>query len=245
MKQRAIALPVALAAAVALAGAAPAPAQEGARQTAQQQQATQQQQTTQQQATQQQTDRLDTQRWREIRDRTVGAKDLLAADVTSGFNPVGNVRDLVLNEDASQVEYVLYEVPYPYQLYGADNGYVAFENVAVDPGVSFDLNLRFDDPADAEDPTTLELTREEADRRLVSRILGDTVSFAGEETRPLEDILIDRQTGRITHYVVNNNPDAWFNDEPRAIPAAEVAISDEGEVTASTEFAALEPVEIQ
>ncbi len=243
MKQRAIALPVALTATMALAGAAPAFAQEGVQQTNQQQQT--QQQAASQQAGQQQTDRLDTQRWREIRDRTVSAKDLLAADVTSGFNPVGNVRDLVLNEDSSQVEYVLYEVPYPYQLYGADNGYVAFENVAVDPGASFDLNLRFDDPADSEDPTTLELTREEADHRLVSRILGDTVSFAGEETRPLEDILIDRQSGRITHYVVNNNPDAWFNDEPRAIPAAEVAISDEGEVTASTEFAALEPVELQ
>ena len=184
---------------------------------------------------------MDQERWDALRERTVSASELIEADVTIVANPVGNVRDLVLNSEGTAVEYVLYEAPYPYELYGAENGFVAYDNVAVQPlGISSEI--RIDDEADAQASETLEITRAEADRRLVSRVLDQHIAFAGAETRPVEDMLIDRESGKITHIVVNKNPDAWFNDEPRVVAADQVTFDAEGGVAASTEFAALEPV---
>ncbi|MFW6093944.1 MAG: hypothetical protein ACODAC_08230 [Pseudomonadota bacterium] len=187
--------------------------------------------------------RASNERFRQRRESMVSANDLLAADVTNGLNPVGNVRDLVLNQEGTRVEHVLYEVPYPYSLYGTENGFVSFDNVAVQPTVGFGMNVSFDDESDRQDPETLRLGEDEAERRLVSEILGGDVTFAGDESRQIEDVLFDRETGEIVGYVVNENPDSFFNDEPRLVSAGEVEITDDGEVDAETEFAALEPVE--
>lgn len=181
--------------------------------------------------------------WQAQREKTVSAREIMDADVYRVATPLGNVRDLVLSEDGSRVEYVLYEIPYPYALHGAQHGYAAFENLAVEQGAGFERQLRLDDDAEPQDPETLQIDRQEADNRLLSRILGDTVRFSGDETRPLEDVLIDRQSGRITGYVVSENPDAWFNEAPRVIPPQQVTIGEQGEVTAATEFAALERVQ--
>jgi uncharacterized protein YrrD len=181
--------------------------------------------------------------WQTKREKTVSAQELMGADVYNVATLVGNVRDLVLSEDGSRVEYVLYEIPYPYVLHGASNGYAAFENLAVGASAGgLGRDLRFAGDASPEDPQTLEITRAEADNRLLSRVLGQTVTFSGDETRPLEDVLIDRESGKITGYVVNEDPDAWFNEAPRVVPPDQVTIGDDGNVTAETEFAALEPV---
>ena len=186
--------------------------------------------------------RTDSDRSSRMREKTVSADELLSADVFNVANPVGNVRDLVLSEDGRSVEYILYEVPYPYAYQGARNGFVAFDNVALDDGM-FGSQVRFDDETDQQAPETLEITRDEADERLLSRILDKTVTFEGDQSRPLEDVLIDRRTGAISGYVVNSNPDAWFNEDPRIIPPDQVTIGDQGEVSTTAEFASLETVE--
>lgn len=217
--------------------------QQAAQQANQQagQQAGQQAQQQQDQA-QQQREGMDTVQWAKMREQTTTAEELMGADVSNGFNQVGNVRDLVLSEDGSTVEYVLYEIPYPYKLYAAQNGFVAFENLEVENTTGFGLKLRFDDAEAAKAPEQLTINRQEADNRMVSNILGASVSFEGQESRPVEDILIDRKTGKIKAYVVNQDPDAWFNNEPRLVSADSVQIDTEGKVSASTEFAALEPI---
>jgi hypothetical protein len=40
--------------------------------------------------------------------------------------------------------------------------------------------------------------------------------------------------------LVNEDPDAWFNEKPRPIPANQVAIDRRGELTSSASLAALE-----
>ena len=178
-----------------------------------------------------------------LREKTVSARELMGADVNNLGNPVGDVRDLVLNEDGTAVEYILYEVPYPYSFYGSEDGFVAFENAVVESDAAIGTTVRFGDPASPQAPDRLTLSKAEADHRLLSRILGDTVSFEGDQSRAVEDVLIDRETGQITHYVVNMNPDSWFNDQPHALAADQVTIEDDGNVTTSAEFAALEPIE--
>jgi len=173
-------------------------------------------------------------------ENAVSAQTLLGADVENVANPIGNVRDLILNEEGSSVEYVLYEIPYPYALMGAQNGFVAFDNLSIETGATFATNLRIADEA-ARGPEELKLSRKEADHRMVSRILEDRVVFAaGQQVRELEDMLVDRKSGKILGYVVNRNPDAWFNDEPLMVPPHEITIRPDGNVTTGAEFAALE-----
>lgn len=177
----------------------------------------------------------------DIQQETVSAQELMESDVRNLANPIGDVRDLVLNSDSTAVQYVLYEVPYPYTLFNnADNGFVAYDNVAVEPGAGYENVLRIDDEASQKAPEELTLERDQVDHRLVSRLLDDTVEFADGTTRRIEDILIDRQTGEIKGYVVNRNPDAWFNDEPAVVPPDEVKVGEQGDITTTAEFAALE-----
>jgi len=180
--------------------------------------------------------------WNEIRDKTVSASALMRSEVTNGLNPVGSVRDLVLDKDSTTVQYVLYEVPFPYNLYSVDDGFVEFARTSVDSLGWYGLRIRFDDAASGQAPERLALTRSQADHRLVSNLLGDSVAFDAEGTRQIEDLLIDRRTGRITHFVVNKNPEALFNEHPSAIPAREVSISATGDVTTTLDFEDLEPI---
>lgn len=184
--------------------------------------------------------KMDAERWQALREQTVSAEELMGADVATLGSPVGNVRDLVLNESGTAVQYVLYEVPYPYAYGGNDDGFASFDNLAVDDFGGYGIKLRFDDDAAAKAPDELDLNRQQADHRLVSNLLDQTVVFSGQQTRPVEDILIDRHTGEIRGYVVNQNQDAWFNDEPRVIAPDQVTVNDEGEVSTRAEFAALE-----
>ncbi|MAT84645.1 MAG: hypothetical protein CMD39_10185 [Gammaproteobacteria bacterium] len=176
-------------------------------------------------------------------DDAVSADRLLGGDVHTVANPVGSVRDLILNERGSAVAYVLYEVPYPYALSGADDGFVRFDNVAVEDGATLDTVLRIDDGA-ARGPRELTLKRSEADHRMVSRLLDDAVAFAdGRHIREVEDILVDRHSGELLGFVVNRNPDAWFNDDPRLIPPHKVTIGPDGNVTTDAEFEMLASID--
>jgi hypothetical protein len=177
-------------------------------------------------------DRVDTQ-------GTVSAREILGASVTDGHNHIGRVRDLILDEDGSTVEFVLYEIPFPYDRFGAQDGFVSFQHVTLERGAAYGTRVRFTGPEPDEGPDTLEITAEEADRRLLSRVMREPVAFADDRTLPLEDVLIREETGEIAHYVVNMDPDALFAVDPRRIPAQDVRIED-GQLVSTAEFAALE-----
>lgn len=187
--------------------------------------------------------------WKKLRERTVSASDLMHADVRSGppllGQPLGKVRDLVLDEAATSVEYVLYEVPYPYSLYGAANGFVAFDAAKIDDsGVGFGVEIRFERESDARAPEELTLNRAQADRRLVSKLMDERVAFADDQTREIEDVLIDRKTGKVTSLIVNENPEAFFNDRPLRLPLERVSIGENGALTAGVQLSSLEAIEL-
>lgn len=171
--------------------------------------------------------------YQKMSEKVISADTVLSGDVTNGFNTLGSVRDLVLTPDGKRVAFVLYEVPYPYSVYGANDGYVAFDNVAFDSTGATELNIRIDDEASIRDPQELTLTRQEADHRLLSRLDDGSLRFSGDEgvEREIEDVLIDRRTGEITHYVVAMDEDSLFNLTPRAIPAEEIDIDAQGNLT--------------
>ena len=160
--------------------------------------------------------------WQEANTQSVSAERMMTGDVTNGFNMLGNVRDLILNPAGTQIQYVLYEVPFPYSFYGGEDGFVAWDNVAIERGVGTGLDLRIDDDASRQAKEQLALTRREAENRMVSRIVGESVSFPGGATREITDILFDPATGMLTDYVVEMNEDSLFDEDARRIPASMV-----------------------
>ncbi|MBN1240119.1 MAG: hypothetical protein JXB36_16565 [Gammaproteobacteria bacterium] len=180
--------------------------------------------------------------WGEMREQVVGAEELLEGDVSNGLNPVASVSNLLLSEDGSRIEYVMMEVPFPYTVYGGMDGFVAFDRVDVqgEAGLETDLVIDRDEPISP--PEELRLSATEANNRLVSRLIDQRMHFPGQGTRQITDMLIDRKTGVITHWVVEMAEDALFSTERRAIPASEISI-DEGVPTAQIEVATLDELQ--
>jgi hypothetical protein len=175
--------------------------------------------------------------WKQMRTEAVSAASILSGDVTSALNAVGTVEELILSDNSRDIQYVLYDVPYPYGYSGSDDGFVAFENVALEHGSFDDLDVRFDDAADVQASDRLRLTAAEADHRAVSRLMGEPVVFDNDQKRTLSDILVHPQSGKVTHFVIEMNPEAIFTEEPRAIPANRVRIEKNGRMSASLTLA--------
>jgi hypothetical protein len=171
------------------------------------------------------------QRWMSMQREVVSARDVLNGEVSSGFSPIGEVRDLVLTPDSKRVQYVLYEVPYPYSFFGDQDGFVAFDKTTLDRGARLDVEVRIDEPASRKDPDELTLSASEADRRLAERLLGRPMQFPGDQERNVEDMLIEPGTGRVSYYVIASQPDSLFNEMPMAVPADRVAVSPEGRIS--------------
>lgn len=171
--------------------------------------------------------------WTQMRGEVVSAEDVLSADVTNGVAHVSEVRELVLSSDGSRVQYVLYEVPYPYQPFDGRDGFTTFERLDFAPGRGAGVDVRFADEAAHRAPDQLTLTAGEADHRLVSNVLSQPMYFSDDETREIVDVLIDRETGELTHYVVEMEQTSLFNRELRAIPADSVEIDEAGGVHAT------------
>ena len=176
--------------------------------------------------------------WKSMRGEVVSAQDILAADVTNLGDPAGRVTDLVLSSNGESVQYILYEGRFPYSLFGGGDGFVAFDGVTFDQ--SWDLTVRFEPGTVPSAPERLTLTADQSDHRLVSRLIDEPLQFADGSTRQLEDILIDKDTGAVTHYVVETDPDSVFRTERRTVPAAEVMIADDGEVSSTLRLAELQ-----
>lgn len=165
---------------------------------------------------------------RQAQNETVSAERMMSGDVTNGFNMLGNVSDLVLNERGTGVEYILYEVPYPYEVYTADDGFVRWDNIEVERGVGSGLDLRLDDDASAYAKEQLRLTRAEAKDRMVSRILGSDLTFSDGQKREIDDIHFDPETGMVTNFVVEMDSDSLFDEDTRLVPASMVMLDPQG-----------------
>ena len=176
----------------------------------------------------QQTDMQAWQQWQRSNNETVSAERMMTGDVTNAFNMLGNVEDLILNERGTQIEYVLYEVPYPYSAFGSEDGFVRWDNVAVERGFGTGVDLRIDNEASSEAKDRLQLTRKEARGRLVSRIVGGDMMFADGSMREIDDILFDPASGLITHFVVEMSEDSLFDEDTRRIPASMVSLDANG-----------------
>jgi hypothetical protein len=171
--------------------------------------------------------------WEEMRKEAISAKAILAGDIKSRFNAIGQVEYLILDEEGDAIEYVIWDRPQPLSaVYLGKEGFVNYDAVDVEHSITGDINLIIEDAEVSLPRDELKITRREADHRMVEKLIGSEIEFADGSTREVEDILIHPETGKVTHYVVAMNPDEFFDDEPRAIRASEVKVSDEGNIRA-------------
>tara|TARA_R110000823_G_scaffold130015_10_gene257876 strand:- start:32770 stop:33417 length:648 start_codon:yes stop_codon:yes gene_type:complete len=182
--------------------------------------------------------------WQKMQGSVTGAENLLTGEVTDGFNPLGNVRELVLSENLERVHYVIYEVPFPYSFYGSEDGFVDYTNVALERGYGTRPDLRIDDPQSQRAPEELKLTKKEAEHRLASNVMDSSLNFTSENSsREVEDLLVDRKSGAITHFVIEMDPESLFNENARAIPAGEVKVGKDGKLTTAMKFDAIDDMQ--
>lgn len=83
-------------------------------------------------------------------------------------------------------------------------------------------------------------TRSQADGRLVTNIIGEELTFSDDERREIENLVINRKDGEVTHLVIASDDDSLFNDDPRAVPMDRVEISERGELRASIDLRKIE-----
>jgi hypothetical protein len=149
-----------------------------------------------------------------------------------------------LTPDHDQVQYILYETPYPFSFFGAEDGFARYDGVEFENEATFDTTLRLEAEDSAGAPEELTLTRDQARERLVSRVIGSAMVFADDTTREIDDILIDRDTGAVAHYVIETDEGSIFGGERRTVPAARVSIADDGQVTAALRLRELDGVQV-
>ncbi len=180
--------------------------------------------------------------YEKMQNELVSAEDLLSADVTNTLNPVGSVNKLVLSPDRSKLQYVLYDVPYPYSFYTeAGQGFTTFDGMQLAPGPGHGVNVQLRSE-ERKGPEQLTLSASEANHRVVSQLLGEFVQFNDGEARELIDILFARDTGEVAYFVVEMEAQSLFELDRRTIPADIVTIGDDGGISAATGIAGVDEI---
>lgn len=172
----------------------------------------------------------DLESWSDMSRRAVSARQLIGSSVTNGVTPMGMVQDIMLTPDRTQIEYVLIEVPYPVTLWGAEDGFVAFEDVDIARTAQLDLEVRVDEGESVRLPEELDSVEIAAAERLASRLLDRPARFEDGATLQIKNLLINPDTGTVTHYVVETNPEAIIRSARRAVPTRYVEVRDDGMV---------------
>lgn len=185
----------------------------------------------------------DLDRWADMARRVVTAHELIGSSVTNGVTPMGMISDFVLTPDGADVQYLLFEVPYPLTLWGAQDGFVEFEDVSFERTAGLDLEVRFDEEESLRLPEEFEATRADVEYRLASYLIKQRAHFEDGEALDIENLLVDAVTGAVTHLVVETDPEAIIRSDRRAVPTENVEIREDGRVFVSLHSEALDGVQ--
>lgn len=162
-----------------------------------------------------------TEEWRSMQDEYVELSELMSGDMSNGLRAVGDVEHVVLDENTSRVQYVVYEPErLPWDAY-LTSGYFSFQDIDLIRRIG-DLTLRVENEIDAKGPEELEITADEAEYRLASRVVDSRLETRGERFYEIEDLLINRNSGEVDYFVIGATENALFSDERRAVPADKV-----------------------
>src|SRR5690606_27154255 len=150
---------------------------------------------------------------------------VLDSGITNGLNEFGQVRNVLLDENSKSVEYIFFETSETFNQTTDGEGFVEIENVEFAPDVAIgEWEVIVEDTDAQRKPEELEVDRSEADHRLLSNLLDESIQFSDQQARAIDDILINPETGEIEYFTVEMDSGSFFGQQMRAIPASEVQI---------------------
>jgi len=182
--------------------------------------------------------------WREMRSESVSVRDLLRGDITNGLNEFGQISNVVLNKDGTAAEFVTYDTSSLFFATTPDQtGFLPFSEVDLNAGASPRvINASIDRDGSSVGADELEVTADEAEYRLVSRIVESRLEFANGEYHEIEDVLIHPETGKLMYFVVAKDAGTLFSLDRRAVPAEQVRFRD-GEFRTNLTFSEVEDMQ--
>lgn len=109
--------------------------------------------------------------WEKMRAEAVPASQILRGNVRSGLNPVAQVENLVLDKNGTSVQYIVFEADRVLFEYYIGGGYVSYNAIDLESAASLgEIDVRIGDEP-VRGPEEIEITADEAEYRLVSRII--------------------------------------------------------------------------
>lgn len=162
---------------------------------------------------------------------TVSAEELLTGDVKHVGNRIGRIKDVLLSNSGDKAEIVLYRVPNRYKAEPGETGYAVLNKVEVEQD-SGGVDVLLIGKESQRKPEKLRLTRADLSERSMERLLGEELILEGGYAYPVVDIRIDPDSGRISHYIIDTDPEQWLDDDSKVIPADKVSRSPAGQLKA-------------
>lgn len=170
-------------------------------------------------------------------DHMIKASNIIYSDITNGLNTFGRIENVLLNKNSDAVEYLFFETSNTFRPVSNTKGFVEINNVKFNADAGGKLQVLVQDTDAQRKPTELKVTKKEAEYRLVSKLLDEYMVFSDQQMRQIDDIIIDRKTGKVKYFTVDMATDGFFSDDVRAIPASEVHIKWSGQVISSASLA--------
>lgn len=162
---------------------------------------------------------------------TVSAEELLTGDVKHVGNRIGRIKDVLLSNSGTKAEIVLYRVPNRYKAEPGETGYAVLNKVEVEQDSS-GVDVLLIGKESQRKPEKLRLTRGDLAERSMERLLGEELILEGGYAYPVVDIRIDADSGRISHYIIDTDPEQWLDDDSKVVPADKVRRTPAGQLKA-------------
>ncbi len=164
-------------------------------------------------------------------DGTVSAEELLTGDVKHVSNRIGRIKDVLLSDSGERAEIVLYRVPNRYKAEPGETGYAVLNKVEVEQETD-GVDVLLIGEESQRKPEKLRLTRADLSERSMERLIGQKLILDGGYAYPVVDIRIDADSGRISHYVIDTDPEQWLDDDSKIVPADKVSRTPAGQLKA-------------
>jgi hypothetical protein len=168
----------------------------------------------------------------QVSDRAISGNELLSASLTDGFEPVGTIDDIVLN-DQGKIAFVKYNTSRIRDL--DQEGYVAAGDMELEPTSGFNVDVSLNN-IDTDNPQkTMRLSDSEQQSQMLSNILRDQIETE-EGIYDIRDVVFS-PSGQAQYIIAAKNSGGFLNSgDAWAIPFDNVRYSDGAWRTASSDI---------
>ncbi|MEE4211113.1 MAG: hypothetical protein V2I43_17830 [Parvularcula sp.] len=158
----------------------------------------------------------------QVSDRAISGSELLNASLTDGFDPVGSIDDVILNEEG-KIAFIKYETSRVRDL--TEEGYLAAGDMDLRPTNGFNVDVSLNNIDTDKPQKTMRLSETEQQSRMLSNILRDQITTA-EGNYDVRDVVFS-PSGQAEYIIAAKNSGGFLSSgDAWAIPFDQVSYSD-------------------